>query len=137
MVPWSPKASGKRRLVEGNNSILKTPVDGRREFHQGLSPPEEGKPSGTLGLLGPEVRDWAPRRKAGLGGVGRRPGQRQGLRRAQVRAGAWPGLRPARGASCSLPPRPPAATHPAPGPVRAGTHANKDASIYSPLPVDF
>lgn len=41
MVPWSPKAAGKRRLVEGNNSILKTPVDGRREFYQGLSPPEE------------------------------------------------------------------------------------------------
>lgn len=63
-------------------------------------------------------------------------GRSRGSAGAQVCAGAGPGLRPAHQASCLLPPRRPP---PLTGPVasRAGTYANKDASIYLPLPADF
>lgn len=118
-----------------NHSILKNPCSRAlvvltRPFAYGGG--EAWRGTGALGGWG----------RGGAGSCLRRAGRaaRDGSRgsgRAQVGVGARPGLCRARRASCSLPPRQPAATHRAPRPARAGTHANKDASIYSPLPVDF
>lgn len=92
---------------------------------------------GDKGLLGPGVRDEATEAGGRLGRVGRRPAQKQGFcggaglcwRRARPPPRA-PGLLPAPRRARLRPLSGPAASRP-------GTHANKDASIYSPLPGRF
>lgn len=58
----------------GNHSVLKTLVDGRWEFLQGLSRPEEERPRGAQGLSGPGVLGRATEARSRGGGMGRQPG---------------------------------------------------------------
>lgn len=91
---------------------------------------------GDKGLLGPGVRGGASEAGSCWGGWA------GGQRRSRGPAGARSVLAPGRPPPCApglLPAPRRARLRPLTGPAagRAGTHANKDASIYSPLPGRF
>lgn len=131
-TPPPPKALN-GEPVGGRHSVLKPLMWGAPGARLGLLPPEEGRPT-----RGPEPG----------GGKLAEKGGKAARDRAEAQAGmglCWPGagLSPVNPSLSSLssrgrpPSRPPAATHRASWPSRAETHANEDASIYSPLPADF
>lgn len=91
---------------------------------------------GDKGLLGPGVRGGASEAGSCWGGWAGGQRRSRGPAGARVCAGAGPASALRARPPARAPPSPPTATH-RPRGRRAGTHANKDASIYSPLPGRF